>query len=165
MKFGAAISSSLCFLFSALAIKWHLCCTKTLLPNVQETPDGTKEAIINNESPFGCFKLPLYAYFTEISSEYVMYRTCKETGQKESASQKLTWTLFPSIFTAPSQSAPLLGDLMTNLAITLKMLFKGFLDTFLLISHLTPRYDKAWWETHNLSSEGSYMYDTSEVCF
>ena len=55
----------------------------------------------------------------------------RKIGQKESASQKTdVHHVSQHLHTAPSQSAQLLGDQETNLAIALNMQFKGFPETF-----------------------------------
>lgn len=56
-----------------------------------------------------------------------MYRTCKKIGHKESASQKLMWTLSPGICAQlpPRVLSRLLGEQRTNLATVLNMQFKA----------------------------------------
>lgn len=60
-----------------------------------------------------------------------MYRTCKYIGQKRISIPETDVNFVSKcLHTAPSQSAQLLGDQKTNLAITLTMQFKGFPETF-----------------------------------
>lgn len=91
----------------------------------------------------------------------------RKIGQKESASQKTdVHHVSQNLHTAPSQSAQLLGDQETNLAIALNMQFKGFPEIFLIfyIFHYMPS-DSPKGNISNLSHRDSCIHDIPRCYF
>lgn len=103
-------------------------------------------SIIN--SPLVVLKHPAYAYFKEISSEYVMYRTWTKGISFREADVNF---VSRHLHAAPFQGARLLGDRETNLAVALNMQFKGFPETFYIFHHMP---ETARWETSAICHTG-----------